>query len=81
MSGSKTANEAVDAEAAHGLVTETEARVGVTAHDEAPLRHDCPIFVESVDAGPHGLPGAAREDAKMIGILKVFGKHNIVDIK
>jgi hypothetical protein len=81
VGGGKPANEAVNAEAAHGLVAKAEAGVGVTAHDETPPRHNRPIFVESVDARPHGFASAARKDAEVVGILEVFGKHNVVDIK
>ena len=44
------ADEAVDAEAAHGLVTEAEAGVGVAAHDQAPAPHDLAILIDSESA-------------------------------
>ncbi len=47
---SKAAHEAVDAEAAHCLVTETEASVRVAALDQAPTRNYAAVFIDGVDA-------------------------------
>jgi hypothetical protein len=81
MSGSEAADEAVNAETAHGLVTETEARVGVAAHDEAQVLHNLPGFINGEDPGPEGFAGAARKDAEVIGILQVFRKHDIAHVE
>jgi hypothetical protein len=46
----EAADEAVDAEAAHGLVAEAEAGRGVTAHDEPPPAHDLTMLVDGKHA-------------------------------
>ena len=81
MSGSEAADEAADAETAHGLVTGAEERVGVAAHDEAPVLRDLAGFIDGEDPGPEGYAGAAREDAEVIGILQVFRKHDIAHVE
>ncbi len=80
VSRSKAAHEAVDAEAAHSLVAEPEASVRVTSHDQAPTRDDAAVFVDGVDAGPGRFAGAPAEDAEVVSVLQVLGKHNITAV-
>jgi hypothetical protein len=75
------ANEAVDAEAAHGLVTQAEAGGRVAAHDEAPLAYNLSILIDAENAGPEGLAGATSEYAEMVRILEVFSKHDVAEIQ
>jgi hypothetical protein len=46
----EAADEAVDAEATHGLVAETEAGGGVAAHNQAPPAHDLAVLVDGEHA-------------------------------
>ncbi len=77
----KTAYEAIDAEATHGLVAETKAGVNIASHDEAPAGDDLAVLVNSEHAGPEWPTGAAREDAEVKGILQILGEHDVTDIK
>ncbi len=45
VGGGEAADEAIDAEAAHGLVAETEAGGGVAFHNEPPLAYDLTMLV------------------------------------
>ena len=45
VSRSEPPHKAVDAETAHGFVTQAEAGVHVTAHDEAPAGHDPAVLI------------------------------------
>jgi hypothetical protein len=70
VSGSEADNEAVDAEAAHGLVAKAGAGGGVAAHDEPPLAHDLAVLVDGEHARPEWFAGAAREDAEVVRVLE-----------
>ncbi len=60
MSGSEAADEAVNAETAHGLVAGAEAGGGVAAHDEPPPAHDLAVLVNGEHSRPEWFAGAAR---------------------
>jgi hypothetical protein len=81
VSRGKASDKAIDAEATHGLVTETKAGVDIAAHDEAPSGDDLAVLVNGEHTGPERSTGAAREDAEVIGILQVLGEHDVADIK
>ena len=66
VGGGQTADEAVDAEATHGLVTQAQACVWITAHDEAPPADDVALVVNGEDARPEGFASAAGEDAEVV---------------
>jgi hypothetical protein len=74
-------DEAVNAETAHGLVTESEAGGGVAAHDQPPPPHDLSVLVDGEDARPEGLAGAAGEDAEMVRILEVLREHDVASVE
>jgi hypothetical protein len=46
----EAADEAVNAEAAHGLVAQAQAGVWVAAHDEPPAADDVAVVVNREDA-------------------------------
>jgi hypothetical protein len=46
VSSGETADEAVDAETAHGLVVETKRGGRVASHDEPQLAHDWTVLVD-----------------------------------
>jgi hypothetical protein len=77
----KPADEAVNAEATHGLVAETEAGVDVTAHDEAPAGNHLAVLVDGEHAGTERSTSATREDAEVIGILQILSEHDVTDVK
>ncbi len=52
VGGGEAADEAVDAEAVHGLVAQAKARGRVATHDDAPAAHDLAVLVNDEDAGP-----------------------------
>jgi hypothetical protein len=81
VGGGEAANEAVDAETAHGLVAEAEAGVDVASHDEAPAAGNRAGLIDGEYAGPERLSGAAAEDAEVIGVLEVFGEHDVAVVK
>ncbi len=88
VGGGEAANEAVDAKTAHGLVAETEAGVDVTSHNEvrgaSGRADDRAGLINGEYAGPdspEGLPGAAAEDAEVIGVLEVFGEHDVAVVE
>jgi hypothetical protein len=81
VGGGKAAHEAVDAEATHSLVAEAEAGVRVASHDETPPADDLAVLVDGEDTGPKGLPSAASEDAEVVCVLKVLGKHDVAEVQ
>jgi hypothetical protein len=81
MSSGETADEAVDAETAHGLVAETKAGVGVASHDETPPAHDLTVLVDGEYARPEWFAGAACEDAEVICVLKVLREHEVTSVE
>ncbi len=44
-------------------------------------RHDLAVLVDGEDTGPERLAGAAREDAEVVRILKVFREHDITGVE
>ena len=81
VGGGETADEAVDAEAAHCLVAQAEARPGVASHDEAPPADDLAVLVDGVDAGPERQARAAAEDAEVVGVLEVLSEHDVAHVE
>ena len=81
MRGCEAADEAVDAKAAHRFVAEPEAREGVAAHDEPPALNYAAVLVDGKGAGPEWFAGAASEDAEVVCVLEILGKHDIADVQ
>jgi hypothetical protein len=81
VGGGETADETIDAKNAHGLVAEAEARGRVAPHDEAQSPHNLAMLVDGENAGPERLAGAACEDAEVVGVLKVLGKHDVAEVE
>jgi hypothetical protein len=69
------------AKTAHGLVAEAEARRRIASHDEAPPPYDLAILIDGEDAGPERLAGAAGENAEVVSVLEVLGKHDIAEVE
>jgi len=74
-------DEAVDAEAAHGLVAEAEAGERVASHDQAPALDDLAVLVDTEDTRPERLAGATGEDAEVVGILEVLREHDVTYVE
>ena len=81
MSSREAANEAINAEAAHGLVAEAQASERVTAHDQAPASDDLAMLVDSKREGPHRTASAPAEDTEVVGVLKVLDEHEVAVVK
>ncbi len=59
-------------QAALSLVAEAEAGEDIASHDKAPAADDHAVLVDGEDAGPEVRPGAAAEDAEMVGVFEVL---------
>ena len=81
VGGSEAADNAVDAEATHGLVAQAKAGRRVAPHDEAPAADDGTVLVNSEDTRPKGFAGAAGKDAEVVGVLEVLGKHDVAVVE
>jgi hypothetical protein len=81
VGGGEAADNAIDAEATHGLITQAEAGRRVTPHDEAPAPDDGAVLVNGEDARPEGFAGAAGEDAEVVRVLEVLGKHDVAVVE
>ena len=84
VGGGEAAYEAVDAEAAHGLVAQAEAGPGVASHNEAPALDNVVATVDGfdgVDAGPEGSAGAAAEDAEVVGVLEILSEYDVAIVE
>jgi hypothetical protein len=46
-----------------------------------PAAHDRAGLIDGEYAGPEGLPGAAAEDAEVIGVLEVFCEHDVTVVE
>ena len=57
----EAADEAIDAEATHGLVAQAEACVWDAAHVEPPTADDMALVVDGEDTGPRGLLVRVRQ--------------------
>ncbi len=60
VGGGEASDKTANREAAHGLVAEAEAAVGVAAHDELPAFNDTSVFVIGEGAGPERFPRACN---------------------
>ncbi len=81
VGGGEAANEAINAEATHGLVAEAEAGMLVAPHDEAPSADDLAVLVDGEHTRPKMLSGAASEDAEVVDILEVLSEHDVAEIQ
>ena len=81
VGGGGAADNAVDAEAAHGLIAQAEAGRRVAPHDEAPAADDSTLLVDGEDTRPEGFAGASGKDAEVVSVLKVLGKHDVAVVE
>jgi hypothetical protein len=81
VGGGEAADDAINAETTHGLVAQAEAGRRVTPHDEAPPANDGTMLVNGKDARPKGFASTTGENAKVVRVLEVLGKHDVAVVE